>query len=154
MGHPLYPRYAAGHVYLANIFDSLMAQAFYNDSLIEIITTLINGGDIQDTKKGRREFVVQATAENASVTEVVVSPVERTVLRVVEVPEVYVGQAYEDFFADLMLNHYCLPLGLYCGVTQDGDNPLPFVFSNPPQQTLLAENDKVYVLSGEKAPCV
>jgi len=148
--HPLYPRYAAGHVYLANIFDSLMAQAFYNDSLIEIITTLINGGDMEE--EDCAEYVVQATAENAQVGQVLVSPVERTVVRMVDVPDVYVGEEYVDFFADLMLNHHCLPLGLYCGLTPDGDNPLPFVLSNPPQHTLLASADKVYVLSGMDEP--
>ena len=59
--HSLYPQYCAGRVFFASIFDSLMAQAFYNDALIEIITTLINGGDVQDQLEGavEREFVVQ-----------------------------------------------------------------------------------------------
>ena len=57
------------------------------------------------------------------------------------------GGRYVNFFWDLMLNHGCLPLGLYCGVEESSDNQLPFVFSNPPQQTLLHAEDQVYVLS-------
>ena len=40
----------------------------------------------------------------------------------VEVPQAYVGRTYCDFFFDLMLNHHCLSLGLYCGVTPEGLN--------------------------------
>jgi len=151
--HSLYPQYCAGRVYLANIFDSLMAQAFYNDSLIEIITTLINGGDVSDELGAApREFVVLATSEKAVVDQVTVSPTERSVLHMVEVPQAYVGRTYCDFFFDLMLNHHCLSLGLYCGVTPEGDNTLPFVFSNPPQKTLLHKNDKVYILGDSTPP--
>lgn len=148
--HSLYPQYCAGSVYFANIFDSLMAQAFYNDSLIEIITTLIHGGDVKDEDGAPREFVVQATAENPLQDQIIVCPVEKSVVRLLQVPKVYVGNTYASFFSDLMLNHGCLPLGLYCGVEDDGDNRLPFVFCNPPQHMLLHQEDKVYVLSGNE----
>jgi len=37
----LWPRYCSGHVYRANVFDSLIAQAFYNDELIDITSRLL-----------------------------------------------------------------------------------------------------------------
>ena len=39
--HTLWPCYCAGAVYLANLFDSLLAQAFYNRALIQILNCLI-----------------------------------------------------------------------------------------------------------------
>ena len=85
-------------------------------------------------------------------SEMLVSPVERSVVRMIDVPDAYVGGTYMSIFTDLLLNHDCLPLGLYCCVSKQVgsglDNTLPFVLTNPKQTTKLLKGDKVYVLAG------
>jgi len=121
----LWPRYTAGQVFLGGIFDSLLAQAYYNPQLVDIINMLAGGAKY-------------TTADMIQ---------EGNKLQLVDLPAAHIGNTYADLFKDLMLHHNMLPLGLLRGPDPKADNVLPFVLTNPNKELLLGSADRVYCLS-------
>jgi hypothetical protein len=64
----------------------------------------------------------------------------------ISVPEEYVNRRYGDLFIGLLHNQGILALGLYRARGTLGA-PSAYVFTNPPQETMVYEADLVYVIS-------
>jgi len=126
--HHVWPRYASGDVYFANFFDSLLAQSFYNNELLGIVSNLINTKD--DTKDGLEglpnvdEILANASEEDPpdpltvahlQLREAIYMErcTQNCAFRMIGVPEAYAGKTYVELFKDLMLNHNLLPIGLF-----------------------------------------
>ena len=132
--YSLWPQYASGGVYLCNMLDCLIAQCYYKGDLLEVMSALV--GDKSET------------TEDAKSTQCI---------QEFELPAPYVDMKWSTVFMDLTLNRACVPLALlrcpeaYDYEDEDGemvmcDNPLPFVFTNPRGDTLLASGDKVVAI--------
>jgi len=175
--HPVWPRYASGNVYLANFFDSLLAQSYYNQALLGIISKLIHATDEVAEPPGSMQAVLAMMSQSPELPGLTVAhlTLQRAIqeggccqyssFRSVEVPETYYGKEYVRLFKDLILNHNFLALGLYRPYAQNRmedhlvndqgggpdedelDNELQYVLTNPIQSTTLKKGDAVYVLS-------
>ena len=132
--YSLWPQYASGGVYLCNMLDCLIAQCYYKGDLLEVMSALV--GDKSET------------TEDAKSTQCI---------QEFELPAPYVDMKWSTVFMDLTLNRACVPLALlrcpeaYDYEDEDGEmvmchNPLPFVFTNPRGDTLLASGDKVVAI--------
>jgi len=157
--HSVWPCYCSGTVYIANLFDSLIAQAFYNRDLIQILSDLI-GSQPEDINSDSEPPPLEEIMNTLLPDHLWNQPLgvshrqlhgdtvaECRKLRHIPVPSEYVGQAYHKVFQDLILNHGSLPLGIYRGVVDGKMNPQEYVVTNPTQMTTLRSNDHLYVLT-------
>jgi len=63
----------------------------------------------------------------------------------IDIPKNMGGKTYNELFILLTLNYDVLPVGLYRSNEDD-----PFVFTNPNRDTILNNEDKVYVLAADQ----
>jgi len=143
----LWPQYCAGNVYLANIFDSLIAQAFYNSELISILSSLVSGGAA--VKKPLQIVPPEDLEEwfKLEYPEGGWRGKEASTFHQIAVPPAHVGGKFSDCYNDLLLNYSRLCIGMYRGIDkEEGDNGQPYVLTNPQQNTRLRAPDKLYVL--------
>lgn len=147
--HALWPQYCAGRVYTASMLDTLLCQAFYNPSLVPVLKRLIGGSSADDEEADDEDSDEPAEAKLPGAR-----PHERYEqhCHVVQmrVPLPYRHRPYRDLFMELMLTRNMLPIGVYrCQEVHKGAL-LNYVVTNPPANMLLHEEDKVFVLVGEK----
>jgi len=64
----------------------------------------------------------------------------------IELPSRFVGREYQDLFRDLISQHM-ICLGLYRAPLPERAAVLPYVFTNPPPETILDVQDRVFVLT-------
>ena len=142
--HTLWPSYCSGSVYLSNLFDALLAQAYYNNDLIEIINCLI-GAPSKNSKSrspeppnaaevarlpssdpwhsplaaAHRKLHESKYQECKKLKPIQVLPLDKMLCGAycfAKVPAQYDGCTYQEVYNDLVLNHSCLALGIYRAV--------------------------------------
>uniref|UniRef100_A0A7S3CZV1 RCK N-terminal domain-containing protein n=1 Tax=Palpitomonas bilix TaxID=652834 RepID=A0A7S3CZV1_9EUKA len=123
------PQYASGGVYSASSLDALLIQSFYNPDIIPVINLLISGLESAD-----------GLSEGVQDTPVTVSQIL--------VPKEFVGKEYGKLLEKLIFDKEMVAVGLYRFGIVKGEvlAPQPYVFTNPPKDTLLSEDDRVFVL--------
>lgn len=129
----LWPRFVSGMVYMSSSLDGLLAQCFYNNDLLGIVSKLVGG-----------------LAENSKSEEK-----ENSLIGMLNIPDSYIGKCYGELFEDLSMNYGVIALGLYREPeVYNPAPPLPVVLANPDPQTPLYQSDRVYVLRGRFDPAV
>ena len=68
------------------------------------------------------------------------------ILEQIPVPKEYVNRQYSELFTGLLRESGTLSLGLYRARGTLG-SPIPYVFTNPTKETVVHEDDLVYVIS-------
>jgi len=144
----LWPQYCSGSIFFSNVFDSLIAQAFYNPELIGILSALV-GNDMP--KDGEEEPAVVPPEELEEWFGLQYphgwDGSESNTFQQIDVPKGHHGKMFKDCYSDLLIHHQSLAIGMYRGVHhEEGDNALPYVLTNPHQNTVLRSTDKLYVL--------
>jgi len=140
--YALWPRYCSADVYIATMLDCLVAQCFYNRELLEVLSAVVGLDDEDDN----------------------------AVLQQVPMPKSFVGQRFHALFTELSLHHGMIPLGLYRapasyeiegedGEEDEGEDTagqlpcqLPFVLTNPDPQTVLHEDDLIFICAHVAKP--
>lgn len=150
----LWPQYASGRVYLANTLDTLIAQAFYNPTIVDVLRRLItdgsdiamshppptqaNGNGYPRNNRNRRafsRFTVRASeeyTENGCVVQM-------------KVPPPFFYKEYSDLYMELVLTLNIMPIALYRS-SKVHRSPLPYVLANPRGDTVLHPDDRLFVL--------
>ena len=68
----------------------------------------------------------------------------------ISVPSLFVGLSFGDLFNDLLMKHEILAIGIFRDdISDELENTLPFVYTNPLSSLLLKSTDLVYVLASE-----
>lgn len=131
----MWPRYVSGMVYLSSSLDGLLAQCFYNESLLGIVGKLVGGKNRSVEQRSRAQI-----KENDEIGQI-------------PVPAVYVGCVYKELYQDLALNHGIIALGLYRDPeVYNPSPPLSVVLTNPDPNTPLYQSDRVFILRGHYDP--
>lgn len=148
--HALWPQYCAGRVYTASMLDTLLCQAFYNPSLVPVLKRLIGGSSVDDEEIDDEDSDEASEAAKRSGAHVQERYEQHCHVVQMRVPLPYRHRPYRDLFMELMLTRNMLPIGVYrCQEVHKGAL-LNYVVTNPPANMLLHEEDKVFVLVGEK----
>jgi len=137
--YALWPQYTSGQVYMSNMLDRLIAQCFYKENILNVLSALVG---------------------NATSTE------QNGVLYV-PVPEAYEDRKWVVVFYDLCLNRSCVPIALYrsraayCyddeeedakqSAEEQAEDLLPFLYTNPSPDTVLARGDCIIAIGKQSS---
>jgi len=118
-------KYIAGEVFTSAIFGALVARTNYVPGILEVLQAL----------------VAPEEASNVFPWQILVRPT-------------WIGQPFSNVFHDLLEDQHgpALGLGLYRTLTKEElnnehDAPMGFVWTNPEPDTIVNNNDRVYVLA-------
>lgn len=148
----LWPQYACGRVFTAWALDTLLCQAFYNPTLIPVITRFVKGKP--DERDGADDREASGDERRSSHTvlrgpgSVVVRVEEHSHFIQMQVPLPYINRHYKDLFSELMLTRGILPLGLF-RTNHMKQSLLPYVIANPTPLTVLHPEDRLLVLCSD-----
>eukprot|EP01125_Pyxidicula_operculata_P014288 TRINITY_DN4758_c0_g1_i2.p1 TRINITY_DN4758_c0_g1~~TRINITY_DN4758_c0_g1_i2.p1 ORF type:complete len:562 (+),score=123.99 TRINITY_DN4758_c0_g1_i2:1038-2723(+) len=117
-----FPEYTQGIAFNVSLLHTMLAQSFYNTSLLSLLERLIGF----DTFNGQRQMLPNA-------------------IELVDVPEKFHGKRFEDLFVEILKNNV-IPLALYRGPQLEGHS---YVYSNPLRESTITDEDKVFVLKCE-----
>jgi len=131
----LTPEFASGNVCTYSFLDSLMCQIYYKDYLDPVARELIFGVN---------NLSSQIPAHKPSTYPFLV-PRRQSYSYHIPIPTNLEGRTYAELLRHLLQNDI-LPLGLYRS-TEIAHSPLPYVFTCPPDSTLLHPLDRVIVLT-------
>lgn len=116
------PHFTSGRVFVSNIFDSVFCEAFYRPYITRIIQLIITG-----------DKPTQSSKSSSSIFQI-------------SLPSEFENKEYGILFEWLVFQHKMIPLGLYRGKNIN-NNPMEYVFTNPPSSTILSIEDRIFVLS-------
>eukprot|EP01064_Diplonema_japonicum_P001559 TRINITY_DN11028_c0_g1_i1.p1 TRINITY_DN11028_c0_g1~~TRINITY_DN11028_c0_g1_i1.p1 ORF type:complete len:1457 (+),score=340.47 TRINITY_DN11028_c0_g1_i1:79-4449(+) len=120
--HQSSPFYSAGYLISNHMLGPILPHSYYSPSLIRIVEQFMQGSLNQ----------------------------YGSFLGSVPVPDILVGSTYGELFYSMSLKSEMIPLGLYRAPGADSKSPLPYVYTNPPKNTVVKANDHVYVLQSGK----
>ena len=127
----MWPRYVSGMVYLSSSLDGLLAQSFYNEDLLGIVSKLVGLSKSGHGGEGGGES----------------GAVEHAEIAVLAVPIHYVRGTYSELYKDLAMNHGVVPLGIFREQeVYNPSPPLPVVLTNPDPTMPLYQSDRIFVL--------
>ncbi|KAJ2779859.1 hypothetical protein GGI15_003744 [Coemansia interrupta] len=116
LGEPLLKRtFMGGHIFMPSMLDTALCQCYFSSHILDVLHALT--------------FSHQGGAP----------------LRLLHVPQRFVGKRYDTLVLTLMKQHRAVALGLYRFVTQDAQT-FAAVMCNPRPATPLMGSDAVYVL--------
>eukprot|EP01137_Pigoraptor_chileana_P010662 Opistho-2@60531 len=115
----LQPSYAAGRGWTARMIDSVSYAAHHEPFLYEIMLSLV----------GSRERLGGSS-----------------VLMQVRLPPALRGEKFSTVFHHFAVNYGIIVLGLYRSPSEPLGNVLPFVYTNPPSDTIVHPADLIFVL--------
>jgi potassium large conductance calcium-activated channel subfamily M alpha protein 1 len=137
----LWPQYCCGRVYRSSTLDTLLAQSWYNDTLILILRKLILGTAAANPADGGPGSGGKAAAATHYT--------EYSHMVQLRVPLPYRHRPYRDLFMELVLTRGVLPVALYRSHSAHSGALLDYVVTNPPPTTILHKNDRLFVLVGD-----
>jgi len=146
------PQFAAGELFASSLLDTVVCQSFYNPHIVNIINRFI-------CAKDSSELVVAASQNAKKVGVFKLAPIDQIVgssLYQIDLPAKLANCRYGVLFKKLT-EQGVIPLGLYRAVPGAAmflNNPgylnkFPYVYTNPPQDTEVVLNDRVFVLSAK-----
>mmetsp|Transcript_12783 Transcript_12783/g.44411 ORF Transcript_12783/g.44411 Transcript_12783/m.44411 type:complete len:1137 (-) Transcript_12783:29-3439(-) len=135
MLHMFEPSYASGLVMSATWLENLLAQAYFNDAILQVIKKLVAGHESTDVIASLEKSLPKNN-ESRSAYPTRIALDDR-----------WAGQPYLRLFEHLMLGGDMVPIGL-CRPSGHLEAPVPFVFTNPSAETRVVRGDQVFVLCG------
>merc|ERR1711981_554487 len=152
-------QFASGHVYTSATIDALVCQAYYNDSIVDVLEIFVSA----DSARSVRNEALRIANEGkrgANAKPLTADEVLPECSHVYNIPVFCDGRRpdFIDTFGKLFkhLTERCappiIPLGLYRGPSKpcarhDFENALPYVFTCPHGDTPLVPSDRVFILS-------
>lgn len=146
-------QFASGHVYTSAMIDTLVCQAFFNESIVDVLELLVAA----DSAKAVRDEAMRLQKGNQLTPDEVLPECSHVYNIPVFIEDRKRGSpddpdgitTYGDLFKVLACDTVppMIPLGLYRMPHQSLQNTLPYVFTNPPEDLKLLESDRVFVLS-------
>lgn len=152
-------QFASGHVYTSATIDALVCQAYYNESIVDVLEIFVSA----DSARSMRNEALRVANEGKGVGNTKLLTADEVLpecSHVYNIPVFIDGRRPEfiDTFGKLFkhLTERCappiIPLGLYRepskpGARHDFENALPYVFTCPHGDTPLVPSDRVFVLS-------
>eukprot|EP01156_Anaeramoeba_ignava_P019436 Anaeramoba_ignava/a96095_29.p1 GENE.a96095_29~~a96095_29.p1 ORF type:complete len:409 (-),score=104.98 a96095_29:39-1265(-) len=121
-----HPYFASGRVLLSSMMDSLLSYIYWTPELLHIISQLIFSKKFDHLD----------------------SEIQQSSVFLYKIPEIFNGKYFQQFFSTLAKQFGIICLGLYrSGKHFEEHSPLPYVFTNPPPDTLIYHEDSAYLLS-------
>jgi len=135
--------FASGRVFTVNLLDALTVKAFYTPEILKICQHLI--GDNSNYDKFDQDPYMQGLFSGS----------RQSTLQQIDAPPFCSQKSYAFLFKYLMKELNCIPVGIYRGI--DGvkligrlGNSHHYVFTNPPQDTMIFRDDKIFVLAATR----
>lgn len=126
------PIFASGRVLASAMLGSILFQSFHNPFITQILRYLCGMHTVEEMEL-EREF-------NLGVRSI----------SYVAVPAQFVGLSFGEYYQDLNIRFGVLALGLYRDeLSNDLQNRLPFVYTNPLSSLLLRKSDLVFVIADD-----
>ncbi|KAK9763051.1 hypothetical protein K7432_010629 [Basidiobolus ranarum] len=122
------PVYAAGRTLICSSLDSIIFEAYHNESIISIVSQFLGIRYKQDFDDMQSRGVASSY------------------LCLDPLPEGFMGKSWLDLYRKLTLSGGIIPVGILRAPNPDFGNQLPFVFTNPVPSVLLKPGDQIYVL--------
>ena len=140
----VWPLIAAGNVYVASLNDYLSAQLFHNPSLVSLLEKILIGDRRAHTDGDLTETSLE-----------LISPYE---MHAKDKAALTAGSSWETVFHLIIKEYNAIPIALYRGITQYGEegtekdfqNTMPYVVTNPPKNSVVRKQDKVFILSNDR----
>ncbi|ORX93957.1 hypothetical protein K493DRAFT_261892 [Basidiobolus meristosporus CBS 931.73] len=120
--------YASGEVFVDCSIDHLFYQGYHNEAIMKLVRLLCG-------LRSQKDLAFDTQLDITS-----------SYLCYIQVPEKFVGKAYDALYRELAAEQGIVPLGLFRASDSDLGNTMPFVFCNPVPAILLRADDLVYVL--------
>ncbi|GBG25958.1 Receptor expression-enhancing protein 1 [Hondaea fermentalgiana] len=130
---------ASGTIFTISLLDALLAQSFYNPKVLAVLEQLLAGESQTDA--------------DAAMWAEVLGEASSSLMYVASVPEEFEEATYGDVFRYFCLEKGMLSVGISRGVTlrRAGISTLGnrhrYVLTNPPAETVLQRQDKIFVLA-------
>lgn len=135
-------QFISGIIYSSSMLDTLTCQSFYNPHITSVFRALV-GGEV---------LKVQPMGQVSSSSERFINSLPSSHLYQIPVPREMKGLSFGELFRHLSTENSMIPLGLYRGVESQFSksfkgNPVPYVYTNPSQKTILGSKDLIFVLT-------
>jgi len=127
----LLPFFAAGYGFADDIFDNMLCQSFFTPGLIRLIYELLF------SENGRPAAL---TGDDKMLSSCTASSIVQ-----IPVPPRFVQRTFGELFLHLLTTKDIVSIGLYRGTGTPFQ--LPYVATGPDSDTILAEDDLVFVLA-------
>ncbi|KAG1706865.1 hypothetical protein DVH05_027716 [Phytophthora capsici] len=127
----LLPFFAAGYGFTDDIFDNMLCQSFFTPGLIRLIYELL--------------FSENGRPAALSGDDKVLSSCTASSIAQIPVPQKFVQRTFSELFLHLLSTKEIVAIGLYRGT--DTPFQLPYVATGPDSDTILVEDDLVFVLA-------
>eukprot|EP00743_Colponemidia_sp_Colp-15_P009190 GILK01010028.1.p1 GENE.GILK01010028.1~~GILK01010028.1.p1 ORF type:complete len:996 (-),score=150.53 GILK01010028.1:36-2978(-) len=139
----MWPAFAAGRIYIASVLDSLICHAFFYPGVLSILDYMLGLMRVDSPPRVTdRSFSVKLAEVSASLVDT------GSNVRQIPAPAEFVGSLYKNLFLHLLSRNE-FPIGLYRDVGTHGCST-PYVFTNPPPDCTVFENDMVFVVSASQ----
>ncbi|KAG7388134.1 hypothetical protein PHYPSEUDO_013094 [Phytophthora pseudosyringae] len=127
----LLPFFAAGYGFVDDIFDNMLCQSFFTPGLIRLIYELLF------SENGRPAAL---SGDDKAFSSCTASSIVQ-----IPVPTKFVQRTFGELFIHLLSSKEIIAIGLYRGT--DTPFQLPYVATGPHSDTILVEDDLVFVLA-------
>ncbi|EEY69736.1 Voltage-gated Ion Channel (VIC) Superfamily [Phytophthora infestans T30-4] len=127
----LLPFFAAGYGFADDIFDNMLCQSFFTPGLIRLIYELL--------------FSENGRPAALSGNDKALSSCTASSIAQIPVPLKFVQRTFGDLFLHLLSTKEIVAIGLYRGT--DTPFQLPYVATGPDSDTILVDDDLVFVLA-------
>lgn len=126
------PIFASGRVLASTMLGSILFQSFHNPFITQIIRYLCGMHTVEEIEM-EREFELGIRS-----------------ISYIAVPIHFVGLSFGEYYEELNIKYGILAIGLYRDeLSNDLQNRLPFVYTNPLSSLLLRKTDLVYVIADD-----
>lgn len=151
---PLYMTqpFACGRAFAASVLDSLMSTTFFNPELLNLIRTLVMGGDAEELEQILAEGVGLVRAGEELSAEDLMKTRDRCHVTLMSMEgsflEAFVGETYGTMVVSALREHGILCLGLYRLIDPRASLSCyyRYIITNPSADLSLLPSDKVYCL--------
>ncbi|ETN05319.1 hypothetical protein PPTG_14081 [Phytophthora nicotianae INRA-310] len=127
----LLPFFAAGYGFADDIFDNMLCQSFFTPGLIRLIYELLFSENGRPAALSGNDRAVSSCTASSIVQ--------------IPVPLKFVQRTFGELFLHLLSTKEIVAIGLYRGT--DTPFQLPYVATGPDSDTVLVEDDLVFVLA-------
>ncbi|KAK1939958.1 Calcium-activated potassium channel subunit alpha-1 [Phytophthora citrophthora] len=127
----LLPFFAAGYGFTDDIFDNMLCQSFFTPGLIRLIYELLFSENGRPAALSGDDKVLSSCTASSIVQ--------------IPVPQKFVQRTFGELFLHLLSTKEIVAIGLYRGT--DTPFQLPYVATGPDSDTILVEDDLVFVLA-------
>lgn len=126
------PIFASGRVLASSMLGCILFQSFHNPYITQILRYLCGMHTVEEMEL-EREFDLGVRS-----------------ISYIAVPAHFVGLSFGEYFEELNIKFGMLAIGIYRDdLSNDLQNRLPFVYTNPLRSLLLRRSDLVYVIADD-----